>query len=64
MQISVRKKALEKLLEVYRDYCIMCSEGLMTASDHFERIPCKVLMLSYDKDCKDFRSDPSLVLTN
>ncbi|KAJ6939281.1 sister chromatid cohesion protein PDS5 [Populus alba x Populus x berolinensis] len=54
-KISVRKKALEKLMEVYRDYCIMCSEGLMTASDHFEQIPCKVLMLSYDKDCKDFR---------
>lgn len=64
MQISVRKKALEKLMEVYRDYCIMCSEGLMTASDHFEQIPCKVLMLSYDKDCKDFRFDPPLLLTN
>ncbi|KAJ6405305.1 hypothetical protein OIU84_013299 [Salix udensis] len=54
-KISVRKKALEKLMEVYREYCIMCSEGPMTASDHFEQIPCKVLMLSYDKDCKDFR---------
>ena len=51
-------------MEVYREYCIMCSEGPMTASDHFEQIPCKVLMLSYDKDCKDFRSDPSLLLTN
>ncbi|KAJ6685415.1 PRECOCIOUS DISSOCIATION OF SISTERS 5 ISOFORM A [Salix purpurea] len=54
-KISVRKKALEKLMEVYREYCIMCFEGPMTASDHFEQIPCKVLMLSYDKDCKDFR---------
>ncbi|CAK7346982.1 unnamed protein product [Dovyalis caffra] len=54
-KISVRKKALQKLMEVYRHYCIMCSEGHMTASDHFEQIPCKVLMLSYDKDCKDFR---------
>ncbi|KAJ6391648.1 hypothetical protein OIU77_025591 [Salix suchowensis] len=54
-KISVRKKALEKLMEVYREYCIMCSEGPMTANDHFEQIPCKVLMLSYDKDCKDFR---------
>ncbi|KAF9687215.1 hypothetical protein SADUNF_Sadunf02G0070500 [Salix dunnii] len=54
-KISVRKKALEKLMEVYREYCIMCSEGPMIASDHFEQIPCKVLMLSYDKDCKDFR---------
>ncbi|KAJ6730469.1 ANDROGEN INDUCED INHIBITOR OF PROLIFERATION AS3 / PDS5-RELATED [Salix viminalis] len=54
-KISVRKKALEKLMDVYREYCIMCSEGPMTASDHFEQIPCKVLMLSYDKDCKDFR---------
>lgn len=27
----------------------------MTISDHFELIPCKILMLCYDKDCKEFR---------
>ncbi|XP_062146859.1 sister chromatid cohesion protein PDS5 homolog B isoform X2 [Alnus glutinosa] len=55
-KVSVRKKALHKLVEVYRNYCNKCSEGHMTISDHFEQIPCKILMLCYDKDCKEFRS--------
>ncbi|KAK2659490.1 hypothetical protein Ddye_006023 [Dipteronia dyeriana] len=53
-KISVRKKALQKLLEVYRDYCKQCSEGRMTICNHFEQIPCRILMLCYD--CKEFRS--------
>ncbi|XP_012078230.1 sister chromatid cohesion protein PDS5 homolog A [Jatropha curcas] len=52
---SVRKKALQKLMEVYQDYCNKCSEGYMNINNHFEQIPCKILMLCYDKDCKDFR---------
>ncbi|KAF3445662.1 hypothetical protein FNV43_RR10838 [Rhamnella rubrinervis] len=55
-KISVRKRALQKLLEVYCDYCNKCSEGHMGISDHLEQIPCKILMLCYDKDCKEFRS--------
>lgn len=55
MQISVRKKTLEKLLEVYRDYCNKCSEGQMIICDQFEQIPCKIFMLFYDRDCKEFR---------
>ncbi|TYK31652.1 sister chromatid cohesion protein PDS5-like protein A isoform X1 [Cucumis melo var. makuwa] len=55
-RISVRKKALQKLLEAYRDYCDLCSKGQSTMNDAFEQIPCKVLMLCYDKDCKEFRS--------
>ncbi|XP_010063388.2 sister chromatid cohesion protein PDS5 homolog A [Eucalyptus grandis] len=55
-KISVRKKALQKLMEVYRSYCSKCAEGNMTIVDHFERIPCNILMLSYDRDCKEFRS--------
>ncbi|KAM7256072.1 hypothetical protein ACFE04_011813 [Oxalis oulophora] len=55
-KISVRKKAFQKLMEVYQDYCNKCSEGFMTISDHFEQIPCKILMLIYDRDCKEFRS--------
>ena len=39
-----------------RDYCKKCYEGSMTISDHFEEIPCKIMMLCYDKDCKEFRS--------
>ncbi|XP_023523391.1 sister chromatid cohesion protein PDS5 homolog A-like isoform X2 [Cucurbita pepo subsp. pepo] len=54
-RISVRKKALQQLLEVYRDYCDKCSKGQLTMNDDFEQIPCKVLMLCYDKDCKEFR---------
>ncbi|CAK9165271.1 unnamed protein product [Ilex paraguariensis] len=54
-KVSVRKKALQKLLEVYQNYCTKCSGGTMTLSDHFEEIPCRILMLCYDKDCKEFR---------
>ncbi|XP_022768195.1 sister chromatid cohesion protein PDS5 homolog A-like isoform X10 [Durio zibethinus] len=56
LMISVRKKALQKVMEVYRDYCKKCAEGHITICDHFEQIPCKLLMLCYDKDCKEFRS--------
>ncbi|CAN6720879.1 unnamed protein product [Malus baccata var. baccata] len=55
-KIPIRKKALQKLMEAYRDYCNKCFEGNMTISDHFEQIPCKILMLCFDKDCMDFRS--------
>lgn len=55
VQIPVRKKALQKLMELYCDYCTKCSEGLMGISDNLEKIPCKILMLCYDKDCKEFR---------
>uniref|UniRef100_A0A5B6YQ09 Sister chromatid cohesion protein PDS5 homolog A n=1 Tax=Davidia involucrata TaxID=16924 RepID=A0A5B6YQ09_DAVIN len=54
-KVSVRKKALRKLLEVYREYCTKCSGGTVSLSDHFEQIPCRILMLCYDKDCKEFR---------
>ncbi|KAG5544487.1 hypothetical protein RHGRI_017042 [Rhododendron griersonianum] len=53
-KVSVRKKALQKLLEVYRDYCTKCAAGIVTPIDQFEQIPCKILMLCYDKDCKEF----------
>lgn len=43
-------------MEVYQDYCNKCSEGYLNIGNHFEQIPCKILMLCYDKDCKDFRS--------
>lgn len=56
LQITVRKSALQKLIRVYRDYCKKCYEGSMEISNHFEEIPCKIMRLSYDKDCKEFRS--------
>ncbi|CAA2988300.1 sister chromatid cohesion PDS5 homolog A isoform X2 [Olea europaea subsp. europaea] len=54
-KISVRRKALQKLLELYRDYCTRCATGIASLNDHIEQIPCKILMLSYDKDCQEFR---------
>ncbi|KAK7321020.1 hypothetical protein VNO77_31092 [Canavalia gladiata] len=54
-KISVRKRALQKLVEVYRDYCKKCYEGSMTIDNHFEGIPCKIMLLCYDVDCKDYR---------
>lgn len=55
MQIAVRKETLQKLLEVYHEYCNQCSQGYMVISDHLEQIPLKILMLCYDKDTKEFR---------
>ncbi|OAP12779.1 hypothetical protein AXX17_AT1G72170 [Arabidopsis thaliana] len=55
-KISVRKKALQKLTEVYQDYCDKCSEGDMTITDNFEQIPCKILLLCCEKNCEEFRS--------
>ncbi|KAL2497210.1 ARM repeat superfamily protein [Abeliophyllum distichum] len=54
-KVSVRRKALQKLLELYQDYCTRCATGIASLNDHVEQIPCNVLMLSYDKDCQDFR---------
>ncbi|KAK1422159.1 hypothetical protein QVD17_25081 [Tagetes erecta] len=49
-KVSVRKKALQMLLDVYHDYCIKCSEGIIKLSVEFEQIPCGILLLCYDKD--------------
>ncbi|PWA83208.1 ARM repeat superfamily protein [Artemisia annua] len=49
-KVSVRKKALQMLLDVYHHYCIRCSEGIIQLSNDFEHIPCGILMLCYDKD--------------
>ncbi|KAJ4965300.1 hypothetical protein NE237_017149 [Protea cynaroides] len=54
-KVAVRKAAMQKLLGLYHSYCIKCSEGLIARIDHLEQIPCRILMLCYDKDCKDFR---------
>ncbi|KAI3761075.1 hypothetical protein L1987_51482 [Smallanthus sonchifolius] len=49
-KVSVRKKVLQMLLDVYHDYCIKCSEGNIKLSVDFEQIPCGILLLCYDKD--------------
>ncbi|CAN4099678.1 unnamed protein product [Withania somnifera] len=54
-KVSVRKKALKKLLELYQEYCTQCAAAIMDFSDHFEQIPCKILMLCYDRVCKEFK---------
>ncbi|XP_020238238.1 sister chromatid cohesion protein PDS5 homolog A isoform X2 [Cajanus cajan] len=56
IKMNVRKSSLQKLIMVYQDYCKKCYEGSMTISNHFEEIPCKIMMLCYNKDCKEFRS--------
>ncbi|XP_010692404.2 sister chromatid cohesion protein PDS5 homolog B isoform X2 [Beta vulgaris subsp. vulgaris] len=52
---SVRKEALKKLLEVYREYCTKCHEGQVALNEVYEQIPCKILILSFDKNLKEFR---------
>lgn len=54
-KVSVRKSTLQKLLELYSVYCEKCSKGLILRSDHYEEIPCRILILCFDKDCKEFR---------
>ncbi|KAL8482154.1 hypothetical protein ACS0TY_028350 [Phlomoides rotata] len=53
-KISVRNRALKKLLELYQEYCTRRAAGI-TFSEHIEEIPCKFLMLCYEKDCQEFR---------
>ncbi|XP_008785877.2 sister chromatid cohesion protein PDS5 homolog A [Phoenix dactylifera] len=54
-KVSVRKSVMQKLLELYRAYCIKCSKGHLMLNDKYEQIPCKILLLCFDKDCKEFR---------
>ncbi|XP_020105522.1 sister chromatid cohesion protein PDS5 homolog A isoform X1 [Ananas comosus] len=54
-KVSVRKTTLQKLLELYRDYCSKCSKGIAIINEHYEQIPCKILALCFDKDCESFR---------
>lgn len=55
LQVSVRKSVMQKLLELYRAYCTKCSKRHLMLNDNYEQIPCKILLLCFDKDCKDFR---------
>lgn len=61
-KVPVRKKALKKLLELYLEYCTQCAAAIMDFSDHFEQIPCKILMLCYDRDCKEFKPQQMEIL--
>ncbi|GFP89800.1 sister chromatid cohesion protein pds5 homolog a [Phtheirospermum japonicum] len=51
----VRSKALKKLVELYQDYCTKCAADTTLLNKRIEEIPCKVLMLCYEKDCQEFR---------
>ncbi|KAG4969928.1 hypothetical protein JHK85_036349 [Glycine max] len=48
-------QATERLRDIKACAIEFCMLGSMTISDHFEEIPCKIMMLCYDKDCKEFR---------
>ncbi|KAK6132309.1 hypothetical protein DH2020_033933 [Rehmannia glutinosa] len=54
-KVLVRSKALKKLVELYQEYCTRCAAGITLLNEHIEEIPCKVLMLCYEKDCQEFR---------
>ncbi|KAL7117964.1 hypothetical protein ACP275_03G105700 [Erythranthe tilingii] len=62
-KVLVRRKALEKLIELYQEYCtrrakgntLRRTEGNTLLNEHIEEIPCEVLMLCYEKDCQEFR---------
>lgn len=51
--LLVKKYTMERLAEIYRVYCLKCSDGSIM-SDDFDWIPGKILRCFYDKD---FRSD-------
>ncbi|XP_039137720.1 sister chromatid cohesion protein PDS5 homolog A isoform X2 [Dioscorea cayenensis subsp. rotundata] len=54
-KVSVRKATMQKLLELYRAYCDKCSKGVVMLHDSYEQIPSRILVLCFDKDCKEFR---------
>ncbi|XP_010912048.2 sister chromatid cohesion protein PDS5 homolog B isoform X2 [Elaeis guineensis] len=54
-KVSVRKNVMQKLLELYRAYCTKCTKGHLMLNDNYEQIPCKILLLCFDRDCKEFR---------
>lgn len=54
-KLSVRKDTLQKLVEVYKAYCMKCTQGIIAPSEQFEWIPSKIIRVCYDKDCKEFR---------
>ena len=49
LQVSVRKYTLERLADIYRVYCLKCSDGSFIDYE-FEWIPRKIIMCCYDKD--------------
>ncbi|KAM7270907.1 hypothetical protein ACFE04_030121 [Oxalis oulophora] len=51
--ILVKKYTMERLAEIFKVYCIKCSDGSVKF-DEFDWIPGKILRCLYDKD---FRSD-------
>ncbi|KAL0360237.1 UNVERIFIED_CONTAM: Sister chromatid cohesion protein pds5, partial [Sesamum radiatum] len=54
-KVSVRREALKKLVELYQEYCVRCAAGITLLNEHIEEIPCKILMLCYEKNCLEFR---------
>ncbi|WOL16058.1 sister chromatid cohesion protein [Canna indica] len=51
----VRKRVMAKLLQLYHAYCKECSEGFLILNDHYEQIPCKILICYFDKECEESR---------
>lgn len=45
---------MERLAEIYNNYCLKCSDGSYTSVDDYDWIPGKILRCFYDKD---FRQD-------
>ncbi|KAL1543836.1 sister chromatid cohesion protein pds5-like [Salvia divinorum] len=54
-KVSVRSKAFEKLVELYQEYCTRLAARITSFNEKIEEIPCKLLMLCYEKDCHEFR---------
>ncbi|KAG6435942.1 hypothetical protein SASPL_100823 [Salvia splendens] len=54
-KVSVRSKAFEKLVELYQEYCTRLAAHITSFNEKIEEIPCKLLMLCYEKDCQEFR---------
>ncbi|XP_057795772.1 sister chromatid cohesion protein PDS5 homolog B [Salvia miltiorrhiza] len=54
-KVLVRSKAFEKLVELYQEYCTRLAACITSFNEKVEEIPCKFLMLCYEKDCQEFR---------
>lgn len=49
LQLLVKKYAMERLAEIYKNYCLNNLNGTMK-SDEYDWIPGKILRCFYDKD--------------
>ncbi|KAL3521808.1 hypothetical protein ACH5RR_014642 [Cinchona calisaya] len=60
--LLVKKFTMERLAEIYKNYCLHCSDGSIK-SEAYDWIPGKILRCFYDKDFRSDAVEPILSLS-